>query len=178
MITQIKLENIVETYSDSLTKYCYNLLWDYHEAHDAAQEVFVKIMTRLEEFEENSHIKPWLYRTAYTTCIDILRRRKLARLFIAKESNLQPESHLDNYNLGISKELKGALDKLSAKDRALVYSRAVAEMEYSELESIYGAKSATLRKRFQRAIKKLEKYLLEEETNGNEQNKKFNQKGV
>ena len=163
IITRPDLKDVIQTHGSDITKYCYNLLWDYHEAHDAAQEVFIKIMSRLDSFEEVGLIKPWLYRVAYTTCIDILRRRKLARLFVAKESGLRDGVHLDSYNLGISQRLKDALSQLSVKDRALVYNRAVAQMEYSELESIYDAKSATLRKRYERARKKLEKYLLEED---------------
>jgi RNA polymerase sigma-70 factor (ECF subfamily) len=150
---------IVTANADAIAKYCYGLLLDYHEAHDAAQDVFIKAAAKLKKFTDDNHVKHWLYRTAYTTCIDILRRRKLARLFLSREKTIQPISYEDAYNLGISSELQAALDTLSPRDRALVYSRAVLGMEYAELEAIYGTKAPALRKRYERARKKLEDYL-------------------
>ena len=38
-------ETVVREYGSNIVKYCYNLLWDHHEAYDAAQEVFLKART-------------------------------------------------------------------------------------------------------------------------------------
>jgi len=150
------LENIVKEYGSSIVKYCYNLLWDYHEAQDAAQEVFLAAMIKMAGLRDRAAYKTWLYRVAHNICMDILRRRKRAGLFQKRES---ADIHVDNYDFGISRELQAALNTLSPIDRALVYNRAVDEMDYAELEEIYGMKSTALRKRYERARKKLEEEL-------------------
>ena len=59
----------------------------------------------------------------------------------------------------MSEDLKSALSTLSPQDRALVFSRVIDENTYLELEEIYQVNAATLRKRFERAKKRLAKIL-------------------
>ena len=155
---KIDMEAIARQYGGGIIKYCYAHLCDYHDAQDAAQTAFLIALKNADGIHDTQKIKPWLYRVAHNTCMDMLRRKSRFKLFAAKEAP-QSEVHTDNYNLGISEQLQAALDSLSPKDRALVYSRAVDEMEYEQLAEIYGAKPAALRKRYERARKKLEQEL-------------------
>lgn len=155
------LAGLAEAHGRGIIKYCYSLLLDYHEAQDAAQDVFLRAAAKLGGLRDSSAVSPWLYRMAYNICINILRRRKLAKLFLVREAaKAKDSSHTDSYDLGISPEIKAALSTLHPRDRALVYSRAVDEMEYSQLEAVYGAKASALRKRYERARKKLEQELI------------------
>lgn len=153
------LETIADAYWEPLVKYCYNLLFDYHLAEDAVQDVLIKAAKKLPDLRDQVAIQPWLYKIAYNTCIDMLRRRRIANLFISQEKAQTPGAHEDYYDFGISEDLQAALDTLSPRDRALLYSRAVDGFEYSELEAIYGVKAATLYKRYERVKKKIEKEL-------------------
>ena len=156
-------ESVVEQYGNSIVKYCYNLLWDHHEAYDAAQEVFLTAMMKQSILRDSASLTPWLYRIAYNICIDELRRRRRAKLFLSREIvRSEAETYVDNYDFGISSELLKALNTLSAKDRALVFNRVVDEMDFTQIEAIYGIKSSTLRKRYERARKKLGKELRKE----------------
>ena len=160
----LDLTRVVELYGDCIVNYCFGLLLNREDAQDAAQEVFLKASVKLVDFSNTAGVAAWLYRVAYTICIDVLRRRKLNRLFMLREqSKCQAEDSEDTYDFGLSPALQAALSALNPKDRALVYSRAVEEMEYGQLEAIYGAKSAALRKRYERAIHKLATLLGETE---------------
>jgi RNA polymerase sigma-70 factor (ECF subfamily) len=152
------LNAVINEFGSGITKYCYNLLWDYHDAQDAAQNVFLVAIEKIDTIRDMQSIRTWLYRVAHNTCMDMLRRKSRDKHLSEREAN-GVELHIDSYNFGISEELQAALSTLSAKDRALVYNRAVDEMEYDELKEIYGAKPATLRKRYERARKKLEQEL-------------------
>ena len=159
--------DMITNYRPGIVKYCYSLLLDYHEAQDAAQDVMLTAVRKAESLRDSDAIGTWLYRIAYSTCINIMRRKRLQRLFLQQEaSQLGAGTHQDSYNYGISPALAAAINTLSPKDRALVYSRAVDEMEYHQLEAIYNTKAATLRKRYERARKKL----LEQLTGKDEQN--------
>ena len=51
--------------------------------------------------------------------------------------------------------LRAALEALSPQDRGLVFGRVMEEKSYEELSAIYGKSAAALRKRYERARRKL-----------------------
>jgi len=150
-IGEIELNKAVELYGHRLLRYCHNILCDYTDAQDAVQETFIKAYYKRNLFRKNISLQAWLYRIAYTTCIDMLRYRKIRNFLPHKRREFMSKDEKEY----MSDEMKVALMSLPAKDRALIFSRVIDEKSYEELESIYDASSATLRKRYERAKKKL-----------------------
>ncbi len=148
---ELALQEAINMYGHPLTRYCHNILCDYHEAEDVVQMTFVKAFDKRHQFQNGTSLSAWLYRIAYSICIDQLRKRKF-RFFI-----MTPQTQ----KTGISEELTEALLKLSGMERALIFSRIIEERDYKELEEIYQLPAATLRKRYERARKKLAKQLIE-----------------
>jgi RNA polymerase sigma-70 factor (ECF subfamily) len=146
------LESIVKLYGQPLLRYCHNILCDYAEAQDAVQMTFIKAYNKRKNFKGGTNLSSWLYRIAYTTCIDMIRKKKLL-FFIPQEKTKN-----DDF---IREDLKRALLTLSPLERALVFSRVIDEKSYSELETVYKSSATTLRKRYERAKKKLAKVLKE-----------------
>ena len=147
-----ELEDIIALHGRQLLVYCHNILCNYHDAQDAVQVAFIKAYNKRGSYKPTVSLSAWLYRIAYNTCIDMLRKRRfsLAGLWGGRlEGSYQME---EGY---IGDELKTALMELPAKDRALVYNRVIDEMDYRELSVIYNASEAALRKRYERAKNKL-----------------------
>jgi len=144
----LTLESMVDTHGRSILRYCHLLLRDYHEAQDVVQTTFLKAFTSRSRIK--GELSPWLYKAAYNNCIDILRKRK-------KQSFIEDEATEASYQIeeGMSEEIKAALGVLTPEDRALVISRVINGMDFRQLSQIYGASDATLRKRYERAKKKL-----------------------
>jgi len=154
-------EAAVGKYSPTILKYCYSILCDYHEAQDVTQITFIKVYQKKNHYKESLPLLPWLYKIAYNSCIDTIRKKRLYKLLTGREASSEPSYEIHEEYM--SDTLRNALDHLSYKDRALVYSRAVDGFEYAQLAKIYGVSSATLRKRYERAKNKLAKYLTENE---------------
>jgi len=148
------LEEAVAEFGQPILRYCHALLCDYHEAQDAVQIVFLKAYEKQDAFD-GKNLSAWLYRIAYTTCMDILRQQKKQK---SMENGLQ-EQQKQQKDSGMSPRLEEALQKLKPTERALVYSRAVDEISYEELAKIYDTSAPTLRKRYERAKNKLAKLL-------------------
>lgn len=163
-IREIELNEAIELYGHKLLRYCHNILCDYADAQDAVQETFIKAYYKRSLYKENTSMQAWLYRIAYTTCIDMLRYKKIRSFFPYRAHT----THVYNDNEYMSEELKTALMTLSPKDRALVFSRVIDEKSYSELELIYNSSASALRKRYERAKKKLAGILRENGTNYSE----------
>jgi len=152
---ELELETVVNANGKQILRYCCALLRDYHEAQDVAQTTFLKAL--------NANIKgdlvPWLYRTAYNHCIDILRKRKWSLFTFVEERDCTESYEMKD---GMSSEIREALGVLTTKERALVVSRALDDMDYEQLSQIFGVSSAALRKRYERAKKKLAQALREQ----------------
>lgn len=141
------LSAAIALYGQPLLRYCHHILCDYHEAQDAVQATFIKAWEQRERFLGGS-LKAWLFRLGYTTSIDLMRRRK--RWFSAPPA----ESAHSNSDY-ISDELRAALLTLSPEERALVFGRVMEELSFDELGERHAANAAALRKRYERARKKL-----------------------
>lgn len=155
---EYELRCAMELYGQPLLRYCHNILCDYFEAQDVVQITFIKAYNKRNSFKTGTSLSAWLYRIAYTTCIDWLRKKKL--LFFLPFVNVQSfiEQKGENSSF-IRDDLKEALLTLSPGERALVFNRVIDEKSYAELEEIYHVSSSTLRKRYERAKKKLSKAL-------------------
>ena len=147
---EYELECAIQLYGHSLLRYCHNILCDYHKAQDAVQITFIKAYNKRASFKSGNSLSAWLYRIAYTTCMDILRKRKLL-FFIPEVNNIQSNTSTNFIN----EDLKEALLKLTGAERALIFSRVIDEKSYKELEEIYQISANTLRKRYERAKNKL-----------------------
>lgn len=144
-----ELEYAMQLYGQPLLRYCHNILCDYTEAQDVVQITFIKAYQNRQSFKNGTTFSSWLYRIAYTTCMDSLRKR---RWCIFQELPKRDETYM-------SEELQQALLTLSGLERALLFSRIIDEKSYAELEEIYQTSASTLRKRYERAKNKLAKSL-------------------
>lgn len=154
----VLLERLISAHGDKLLRYCHSILLDYHEAQDVVQATFIKAYAKVSARNAGATHGAWLYRAAYTGCMDILRRKKIQRLFFGEKA----EEGVYTQEYFISDSVKQTLLQLSPKDRALVFSRAVEGYDFSDLETVYGVSAQTLRKRYERARRKLAKIILEE----------------
>ena len=166
-LSEKDFEDIVTTMMPSILKYCYGIMINYYDAEDVALQAFVKTYAVLDRFENVMAVKSYIYKAAYTGCIDELRSKKRYKVLIDKYESSIKENVADNGtyinettdNNYISDELAAALETLTPMERALVYGSAVEEKSYKELAEVFDKKEATLRKKYERARKKLKTYL-------------------
>ena len=161
------LDKLIENYSDRLIKYCYSILGNYHDAEDTVQETYVRLYYKLSSINNDEAVTAYMYRIAYSIAIDMLRRRKRNKnLTDMYERYLQDSAEVYEMPKGegyISEELYSALMSLKPIDRALVHGIAVEELSYRELAVVLGKTETVLRKRYERARKRLQNILNERE---------------
>lgn len=139
--------------------YCYHMLGDYGEAEDCTQEVFLKAYRGLHSYQPDRPFEAWLYRIAYNQSIDMLRKRKVMKLFPflykSDRDNNQVDQAIDHkyYNPAVL----CALATLSNEERSVLILRCVEDKSYNEISLILNHSSTYLRKKYQRAVEKFRK---------------------
>ena len=143
----------VEEFSPELYRYAVGIVLSGADAEDAVQNAFISLWNHRGEIRDPSAVKAYLYRCTYHAGIDIIRRKRNF-LPIVKHQEEMP----------LSDEMYKAMKKLSPLERAIVYERAVMETAYSELADRFVLREDSIRKKYERARKKLAKYLSEKES--------------
>lgn len=67
---------MIAAHDERLRALAYHLLRDRDLMDDVLQEVYTKAFVALPGFRGRSSAGTWLYRITYTTCIDVLRRKR------------------------------------------------------------------------------------------------------
>lgn len=119
-ITSQQSEKIFKDYHDKVLHLIYGKINNYTLAEDLTSEVFLKVYSKLDTFDETkASISTWIYRIAQNTVIDYFRTRKVYSEVpeeIAQESEIDDEI-LNNETLDA---LADALTELPERDRDLI----------------------------------------------------------
>lgn len=158
-------ELVDRTYAAVFASLC-RLCGDSDLAADLTQETYQKAWAALGGFDGRSQLFTWLYRIAYTTFLNHIRRpRRLSQLDEEQTTNLRDEAPGADEILSEGEEndrLRRAVLRLPDELRFTVSAHfwgGLAVKEVAELESIT---TVAIRKRLHRAFTMLETMLEEE----------------
>ncbi|MFF7719246.1 sigma-70 family RNA polymerase sigma factor [Streptomyces luteogriseus] len=177
--TPTDLDTRLEAHRTELTGYCYRMLGSSFEAEDAVQDTMVRAWRSYDKFEGRSSLRSWLYRIATNVCLDMLTAgNKRARPMDLTESTplaqaalsprpdntwlepmpdarVLPSSH-DPAEAAVAKEsvrlaFMAALQRLPAKQRAVLILREVLAWKASEVAELLDTSVASVNSALQRA---------------------------
>lgn len=70
------LEALVCTYSDALVRFAYSYVKNSAVAEDLAADTFALLYMKSKRFASENQLKSYLYKVAYSRCVDHLRKHK------------------------------------------------------------------------------------------------------
>lgn len=123
-------------------------------AQDIAQQVFLKLMTNIRQFNFQSEFTTWLYRMVANTCFDEQRRwRRWIPLGDATEvQTMRTTENIElNYaRLEISESVGRAISSLKPKLRLPILLKYIEGMSYEEIALVLGCSAGTVASRLNR----------------------------
>jgi len=149
------LADAIAALTPELYRYAAGILLSRADAEDAVQAAFLSFWRHRTSVRSPDAVRAYLYRCTYRACVDIIRRN---RLFL-------PLPRQEDTRV-LSETMQTALSRLSAAERAIVYERAVLETPYADLAAHLGLREDNVRKKYERAKKKLAALLPQTENGG------------
>ena len=146
------MNNYYFKYKDDVFRYVLCIVKNTYLAEDITQECFLKLIKNYSNIREKSKIKSWLFTTARNLSITMLDK-----------SN---ESMLERKTDSISSEQNiGFLDligNLSDEEQQLVSLRIIGKFKWKEIAKIFTCSEESIKKKYQRILKKIKNQLEEE----------------
>ena len=140
-------EILFSRHHEYVYRICIGMLGHRQDAEDAAQEAFVRALSRLHGFRGGAAFRTWLHRVAVTTCVDALRRRKGSVALDELPEFEGPRRPPPDLKL----ELSEALDRLDPEERATLLLREVEGLTYAEIAEVLDCSVEAIRSRLYRA---------------------------
>lgn len=113
---------LVDRYKDLIFTIAIRMLKNREEAEEVAQDIFVKIFKSLSKFKGDSKFSTWIYKIAYNTCLDVLKKYN-------KQNNFIP---IDEYLEKQIPELENIFDTLVLKEQQVIIQKCLSLLPYEE----------------------------------------------
>ncbi|MEE2775860.1 MAG: sigma-70 family RNA polymerase sigma factor [Acidobacteriota bacterium] len=143
-----KYEVLVKRYQGRVVNYLYRLLRSLDDAHDMAQEVFLRVYRALDRYNPEYRFSTWLFRVAQNAAIDSVRKRRIQTVSMERRENQEGESssfdfpshdpspYGDLRNTERGSAIGDAIDGLPAEYRELIQLRHFGELSYGEIADL------------------------------------------
>lgn len=136
--------DIYRRYLSDVRAFCARRVGDPMRAEDLAQDTFVKAFEQMSSFRRGAPLWPWLSTIARNLCIDEKRHRQRA-LDEARAESIQslarapdptPEMAIESdRQRRITQAVGSAMNQLTARERRLVWQRAVEQQAWKDIAS-------------------------------------------
>ena len=165
-------DELVHRYQERSFATIYHMTGNHEDAHDLAQEAFIKAFQALNSFKGDSSFYTWVYRIAVNKTINFLKQRKNRSHLSLNDIDLNAEHDPDmvalvsentpRRDLGLNElheKLNAALAKLSEVHRLVVTLHDIQGLSHEEIGTIMDCNVGTVRSRLFYARQQLQAHM-------------------
>ena len=160
-------EALVQKYQREVYGLACRMVSDAEEAKDLAQQAFLQAFVHIRSFRQDAQFRTWLFRIAINQCYNFLKsRRKFGDPVDCDEVNLVGEETSPEADLVAQddrRRLYAALERLPAKQRAVITLKVEQGLSYQEISQVLGGTAGAARVNYCQALKTLKKHIQSED---------------
>ncbi|PAE25600.1 RNA polymerase sigma factor [Bacillus sp. 7894-2] len=134
-----------------------------NDAEDMTQEVFIRVLKNLPNFNSGNNLKTWIFSIAKHVAVDHYRKKKFASVFkdgFFKQLESDDNKPDEEFEINEIKQIvHEAISKLKPKHRAVVILRGINEFSIKETSEILQCSESKVKVDFHRALKDLKRKL-------------------
>ncbi|MEJ2599711.1 MAG: RNA polymerase sigma factor [Anaerolineales bacterium] len=162
---QVAFGEIFEQFKNLVYKTAYLMLDNPHEAEDALQEIFVKVYRSLDKYQPSkAAFSTWLYRITVNHCLNQRRKPLLAPVTLEQSRFASQPPHTLEDRFADEQAIQQALNRLSAKLRAVIVLRFYHDLAYAEIAQILEIPLGTVQSRLHQGMQQIKHALQAEQS--------------
>ncbi|WP_053991787.1 RNA polymerase sigma factor [Mangrovimonas sp. TPBH4] len=152
---------LVDQYKDMVFTLALRMVKNREEAEEVAQDTFIKVYKSLRKFKGDSKLSTWVYKVAYNTCLDSIKKNKkyLANVPV-DEITMRYIKTMDTALDGIleaekAQLIQDCLNQLPSEDSFLLTLFYFEEQSLEEISKVVGITPNNVKVKLFRSRKKL-----------------------
>lgn len=155
------IETLVASYSLMVFRIAYSILRNHHDAEDAAQECFLRVLKHKDHLHKVRNVKTWMARVAWTTALDKRRSGHVTVSFDEEQTGIGALSDLSAAaddqleSAQMQQLLRRLISGLPEGLRFPLELSTVQELDSSEIAEIMKIPEGSVRNRLFRARQQL-----------------------
>ena len=162
---------VLDRYRGAIYNLCWRMTRNDEDARDLGQEIFIKVFTLLDRYDEQYAFSSWLFRIATNHCIDHLRRQRLRMLSLERDGGTEDDEAemqipADGPEPDVVLQRREALDKLEEviadlppHYRVITLLRHDQQLSYEEIAETLQLPLGTVKARIHRARNMIQQML-------------------
>lgn len=158
---------LVNRYKDFVFTLALRMVKHREEAEEVSQDTFIKAYHSIHKFNGESKFSTWLYKIAYNTCLDRLKKHKREQHVLPIDEFTERQVKTIENALDIiedqerKKEIQDCINLLPSEDAFLLSLFYFEELSLEEISKVMGIKANHVKIKLFRARKKLTAILKE-----------------
>ena len=157
---------LVQKYQERLYWHIRRMVTDHDDADDVLQNTFLKVWGGLDGFREDAQLYTWLYRIATNEALTFLKKKR-SSVFTSFENveyqignTLESDPYFNGDDLQL--KLQKSILRLPEKQRIVFNMKYYDNMKYEDISEVLKTSVGALKASFHHAVKKIEKFMLED----------------
>lgn len=140
-------EYLVTLYEKSVYRFIYHMVHNIHTAEDLTQEVFIKVFESLHKINDKFLIRPWLFKVAYNTTLNYLKKNKNRDTYLMDENALDRD-YIDDCETRyvVLKEIQS----FKPDCRAIFILKLIEDLSFEQIALILGISLGAVKMKYYR----------------------------
>jgi RNA polymerase sigma-70 factor, ECF subfamily len=129
----------ITTLRPRLHRYCSRMTGSVVDGEDVVQDALFQAYRKLDTFDDNRPLGPWLFRIAHNRCIDFVRRRGVRQEAEAEATTTDSVPAIDPPGRALGRAVEHLVLRLPPKERACVLLKDVFDYSLEEIADLVGS---------------------------------------
>jgi RNA polymerase sigma-70 factor (ECF subfamily) len=168
-----RYEELVARYQGRIVNYLYRVVHSLDDAHDLAQDVFLRVYRALDRYDSQFKFSTWLFRVAQNAAIDSMRKRRVHLVSMERPETESGDGGTFEFasgdrgpygalrNVERARAIARAIEELPGEYRELIELRHFAELSYGEIAELKDMPLGTVKNKLFRGRQMLKEKLAE-----------------